>query len=82
MKNPDAGFVKRCRGIMRGFVIRSISREDRQSFRRLQAIEGYVDLGMFEEAAEELRELDPAWFALKQTLSLQLRVFDGLIESE
>lgn len=67
---------------MRGIIIRSISPEDVQSFRRLQAAEGYLDLGMFEEAAEELRDLDPAWFALEQTLSLQLRVFAGLSESE
>jgi hypothetical protein len=70
--------VKRCRNIMREIIIRSISPEDFQELRRLQATEGYLDLGMFEEAAEELRELDPAWFALEQTLSLQLRVFAGL----
>jgi hypothetical protein len=63
---------------MREIIIRSISPEDFQELRRLQATEGYLDLGMFEEAAEELRELDPAWFALEQTLSLQLRVFAGL----
>jgi hypothetical protein len=40
----------------------------------MQAIEGYIDLGMLEEAEEELRELDPAWFAFPQTLTLQLRV--------
>ena len=63
---------------MRGIIIRHIDPEDMQSFRRLQAIEGYVDLGMFEEAAEELRELDPAWFRFEKTLSLQLRVVAGL----
>ncbi|HJX97549.1 MAG TPA: hypothetical protein VJ281_01615 [Chthoniobacterales bacterium] len=63
---------------MRGIIVRDISPEDVRSFRCLQAVEGYADLGMFEEAAEELRELDPAWFAFKETLSLQLRIFDGL----
>jgi len=49
-----------------------------QNVLRLQAVEGYVDLGLFEEAEEELRELDPAWYALRQTQELQLRVFAGL----
>jgi len=82
LKNPTADFVKRSRGIMRGFIIRSISPDDVQNLRRLRAIEGYVDLGMFEEAEEELQALDPAWFALDQILSLQLRVFAGLNQSE
>jgi hypothetical protein len=63
---------------MRGIIIRSISPEDMQALRRLQAAEGYLDLGMFEEAAGELDELDPAWFALDQTVSLQLRILAGL----
>jgi len=63
---------------MRGIIIKSISLEDMQNVRRLQAVEGYVDLGLFEEAEEELRELDPAWYALRQTQELQLRVFAGL----
>ena len=67
---------------MRGVIVRQISAEEFQAMRHLQATEGYLDLGMFEEAAEELRELDPAWFALEQTLSLQLRVFAGLSENE
>ena len=66
---------------MRGVIIRSISTEDVQNLRRLRAIEGYVDLGMFEEAEEELQALDPAWFALDQILSLQLRVSTGLNQS-
>jgi len=37
---------------------------------------------MFEEADEELCELDPAWLALEQTLSLQLRVYAGLNQCE
>jgi len=56
--------------------------EDVQALRHLQAVEGYVDLGMFEAAEEELQALDPAWFALDQILSLQLRVFAGLNQSE
>ena len=63
---------------VRGTIIRSITLEEYQVFRRFQAIEGYVDLGMFEEANAELRELDPAWFAFRQTLQLQLRVLAGL----
>jgi hypothetical protein len=69
-------------GFMRGFVIRSISPEEVQALKCLRAVEGYLDLGLFEEADEELRALDPAWFALPHTLSLQLRVFAGLSEHE
>lgn len=65
---------------MRGIIISSITPEDAQNLRRFQAVEGYADLGMFEEAEEELRELDPAWFAFPQTLTLQLRVLTGLSE--
>jgi len=71
-------FVKRSRRIMRGIIIRSISPEEVQAIRHLQAVEGYADLGMYEEADAELRELDRAWLALEQTLSLQLRVYAGL----
>jgi hypothetical protein len=67
---------------MRGIIIKSVSPEELQAVRRLQAIEGYADLGMFEEAAEELRELDPAWLALKQTRWLHLRICAGLSQPE
>ena len=67
---------------MRGIIVKTISVEDVQALRHLQAVEGYVDLGMFEAAEEELQALDPAWFALDQILSLQLRVFAGLNQSE
>ena len=67
---------------MRGFIIRSISSKDLEALRTLRAVEGYLDLGMFEEADEGLRELDPAWFAFEQTLSLQMRVFAGLSQSQ
>ena len=63
---------------MREIIIRAISPEAAQNLRHLQAVEGYIDLGMFEEAEEELRELDPAWFASGETLRLQLRVLAGL----
>jgi hypothetical protein len=66
---------------MRGIIIKSITPEDAQNLRRLQAIEGYIDLGMFEEAEEELRDLDPEWFALGRTLQLQLRVLAALHHS-
>jgi len=67
---------------MRGIIIKTVSAEDVQAVRRLQATEGYLDLGMFAEAEEELRALDPAWFALEQTRLLQLRVFAGLSQAE
>ncbi len=67
---------------MRGFIIKSVSPEDLQAIRRLRATEGYLELGMFEEAAEELRELDSAWFALEQTVTLQLCVLAGLHHCE
>jgi hypothetical protein len=63
---------------MRGIIIRSVSPEDAQDVRRLLAIEGYVYLGMFEEAEEELRGLSPSWFAFEGVLKLQSRVYAGL----
>ena len=63
---------------MRGIIVKDICVEDLQAMRRLEAAEGYVDLGMFQEAKAELRELDPAWFALDRTAWLQFRVFAGL----
>lgn len=63
---------------MRGIIIRSVSLEEVQAVRHLWAAEGYVDLGMFEEADAELCELDPAWLDSECTLSLQLRVYAGL----
>ena len=66
---------------MRGIIIKYVDPEEIQSLRRLQAVEGYLDLGMLEEAEEELRHLDPACFASKQTLLLQLRLYAGLKQS-
>ena len=63
---------------MRGFIIKSVSVEDIQAVRHLQAVEGYLDLDMFQEAEEELRALSPSWFVLEPVLQLQSRVFDGL----
>jgi len=82
LNNPVIHFVQRSGAIMRGIIIRSFTAEDAQNLRRLQAIEGYIDLGMFEEAEEELRDLDPVWFALGRTLQLQLRVLAALGHSE
>ena len=65
---------------MRGIIISHVSPEDAQTIRRLQAVEGYADLGMFQEAAEELRGIDPAWLCLERITRLQLRVFAGLNE--
>jgi len=78
LNNRVIHFVQCCGVIMRGIIIKSITPKDAQNLRRLQAIEGYIDLGMFEEAGEELRDLDPAWFALGRTIQLQLRVLAAL----
>ena len=66
---------------MRGFIIRSISLDEVLAMRHLHAVEGYLDLGMFQEAEAELRELDPAWLSLEQTLRLQSRLSTGLGQS-
>jgi len=63
-------------------IIRSINLEEIQVLRHLLAAEGYVDLGMFQEAEEELGELDPVWFASERILLLQLRVRTGLNQCE
>src|SRR5438270_2120942 len=82
LKNGLAYFVKRSRRIMRGFIIRSISLDEVLAMRHLRAVEGYLDLGMFQEAEAELRELDPAWLGLEQILQLQSRVSAGLSQCE
>ena len=46
--------------------------------RRLLAVEGYIDLGMYDEAEHELDTLDPAYLAFEETLVMQLCVFAGL----
>ena len=46
--------------------------------RRLLAVEGFIDLGMYEDAEHELRELDPAYLAFEETLVMQLCVYAGL----
>ena len=43
----------------------------------LQAAEGYIELGMFQEADAELRELDPACPIVEQTVVLKLCVYAG-----
>ena len=63
---------------MRGIIINSVSPEDIQAVRHLQAIEGYLDLEMFQEAEEELQELDPRWLTLEPVLRLRSRVYAGL----
>ena len=67
---------------MRGFIIRSISLDEVLAMRHLHAVEGYLDLGMFQEAEAELRELDPAWLGFEQALWLQSRVSAGLSQCE
>ncbi|HEY4283126.1 MAG TPA: hypothetical protein VGM62_08675 [Chthoniobacterales bacterium] len=44
----------------------------------LLAVEGYIELGMYAEAAAELTGLDSIYAALEQTLVLQLCVYAGL----
>jgi hypothetical protein len=78
LNKGHAEFVKDFEAFMRGIIIKSISPEDVPTVRRLRAIEGYVDLGMFQEAEEELRDLDPAWFAFHEVSRLRLRVYTGL----
>jgi tetratricopeptide (TPR) repeat protein len=56
----------------------SLSTVDNGSARRLLAAEGYVELEMYAEAEAELRQVDPAYLALEQTLVLQLCVWAGL----
>ena len=63
---------------MRRIIISSVTPEDAQNVRRLLAVEGYADLGMFEEAEEELRGLNSGWFAFEEVLRLQSRVYAGL----
>ena len=66
---------------MRRIIISSVTQEDAQNMRRLLAVEGYADLGMFEEAEEELRGLSSRWFAFEEVLQLQSRVYAGLNQS-
>jgi hypothetical protein len=63
---------------MRGIIVKTVSFEELDAIRHVQAVEGYIDLAMFEEAQEELRLLDPTWFASEKVRSLQLRVLAGL----
>jgi hypothetical protein len=63
---------------MRRVIISSVTPEDAQNVRRLLAVQGYADLGMFEEAEEELRALSSGWFAFEEVLQLQSRVYAGL----
>jgi tetratricopeptide (TPR) repeat protein len=63
---------------MREMLFTSVGPDDVREVRRLLAAEGYIELGLFEEADNELRELDHRWFFLEPTLLLQLRVYAGL----
>ena len=51
---------------------------DSQHARRLLAVEGYIELEMYSEAAAELQQLEPDCVALEQTMVLQLCVYAGL----
>lgn len=63
---------------MRQILVTMASVEDLRHARHLVAAEGYVDLGMYEEADEELRQMDPIWFLFDQTRALQFRVCAAL----
>ena len=63
---------------MRANIITSANEVALSHVRHLLAAEGYLDLGMYQEADAELRELDPACFALEETLVLQLCAYAGL----
>ena len=81
VEEPAPAFVKPTE-VMRGIIITSVSLEEVLALRCLRAVEGYVDLGMFQEAEAELSQLDPAWLASEQTLSLQMRVCAGLSQCQ
>ena len=66
---------------MRGIIVKWINPEEVQAIRCLQAIEGYLELGMFQEAQAELFELDPAWLSLAQAIRLESRIYAGLSQS-
>jgi hypothetical protein len=78
VNNQPPNVVEDDEEFMRGIIIKDISPEELQALRHLQAVEGYLELGMSQEAEEELRELDPAWFAFEETISLQKRVLAAL----
>jgi predicted Zn-dependent protease len=48
-----------------------------EDFRRLQAAEGYIELGMYEEADDELEQIDPFCPASSRVLALQLCTYAG-----
>jgi hypothetical protein len=82
LKKRVVDFVEPDGASMRGIIVESVSAEELQAVRCVHAVEGYLDLGMFEEAEAELRELDPGWFGSERILSLQLRVLAGLGECQ
>ena len=51
---------------------------DTWNARRLLAAEGYIELEMYAEAQAELQQLDPGYFALEQTVVMQLCTWAGL----
>jgi tetratricopeptide (TPR) repeat protein len=70
--------VDRKKKIMRHKSIESGLALNSEHARHLLAVEGYLELEMYREAAAELRELEPACFALEETLVLQLCVYAGM----
>ena len=46
--------------------------------RRLRAAEGYIELGMFDDADAELDQIDPSYPAVSRVLALRLCTYAGL----
>jgi hypothetical protein len=46
--------------------------------RRLRAVEGYIELGMYDDANIELAQIDPACPAVSRILALKLCIYAGL----
>jgi hypothetical protein len=60
-----------------GFITKSVESPDT---RRLRAVEGYIELGMYDEADREIEEIDPARPAVSRVLVLKLCIYAGLCE--
>jgi len=50
--------------------------------RRLLAAEGYIELGMFDDADAELDQIDPSYPAVSRVLALRLCTYAGLAKWE
>jgi tetratricopeptide (TPR) repeat protein len=48
--------------------------------RRLRAVEGYIELGIYDEADREIEQIDPDCPAVSRVLALKLCIYAGLCE--